>query len=100
MVLVTTSCHCGVINIGMAVDGGQSPDERTFRAAQGCLAGLISGSGQTKINGVPGPRQAIGNGQLTKAKGVGKWNGTGPRRLLWRLDRRSRGPHSDAPVNT
>ena len=42
------------------------------------LAGLISGSGATKINGVAGPRQAIGTGRFTKVKGVGKWNGTGP----------------------
>jgi hypothetical protein len=34
--------------------------------------------GKTKINGVAGPRQAKGIGRFTKAKGSGKWDGTGP----------------------
>ena len=79
MVLVTTNGHCGVINIGMAVNGGHiSATSGKFVMHKIALAGLISGSGQTKINGVAGPRQAIGTGRFTKAKGVGKWNGTGP----------------------
>ncbi len=79
MVLVTTSGHCGVINIGMAVNGGHiSATSGKFVMHKISLAGLISGSGATKINGVAGPRQAIGTGRFTRAKGVGKWNGTGP----------------------
>ena len=79
MVLVTTNGHCGVINIGMAVNGSHiSATSGKFVMHKIALAGLISGSGQTKINGVAGPRQAIGTGRFTKAKGVGKWNGTGP----------------------
>ena len=79
MVLVTTSGHCGVINIGMAVNGGHiSATSGKFVMHKIALAGLISGSGATKINGVAGPRQAIGTGRFTKVKGVGKWNGTGP----------------------
>ena len=42
------------------------------------LAGRIAGSGATKINGVAGPRQAVGTGKFTPAMGSGKWNGTGP----------------------
>jgi len=42
------------------------------------LNGIIAGSGATKINGVAGPRQAFGIGRFTRAKGSGKWNGTGP----------------------
>jgi hypothetical protein len=78
MVLVTTNGHCGVINIGVAVNGGHSSASGKFVMHKIALAGLISGTGQTKINGVAGPRQAIGTGRFTKVKGVGKWNGTGP----------------------
>ena len=79
MVLVTTNGHCGVINIGMAVSGGHiSATSGKFVMHKISLAGLISGSGATKINGVAGPRQAVGIGRFTRSKGVGKWNGTGP----------------------
>jgi hypothetical protein len=79
MQLVTTSGHCGVINIGMAVKAGHiSATSGKFVFHKISLAGKISGSGATKINGVAGPRQAIGTGHFTKAKGKGKWNGTGP----------------------
>ena len=79
MQLVTTSGHCGVIKIGMAVAGGHiSATKGKFVFHTIHLAGLIAGSGATKINGVAGPRQAIGVGKFTKAKGSGKWNGTGP----------------------
>jgi hypothetical protein len=79
MALVTTSGHCGVIKIGMAVAGGHiSATKGKFVFHKIHLAGLIAGSGATKINGVAGPRQAIGVGKFTKAKGSGKWNGTGP----------------------
>ena len=79
MVLVTTSGHCGVINIGMAVNGGHiSATSGKFVAHKIFLNGRIAGSGATKINGVAGPRQAVGTGRFTRAKGSGKWNGTGP----------------------
>jgi len=79
MVLVTTSGHCGVIKMGMAVNGGHiSATGGRFVMHKISLGGMISGSGATKINGVAGPRQAIGTGKFTKAKGTGKWNGTGP----------------------
>jgi hypothetical protein len=79
MVLVTTSGHCGTIKMGMAVKGGLiSATSGKFVRHKISLAGRIAGSGQTKINGVAGPRQAIGTGRFTKVKGSGKWNGTGP----------------------
>ncbi len=79
MVLVTTNGHCGVINIGMAVNGGHiSATSGRFVSHKIALAGLISGTGATKINGVAGPRQAKGTGKFMKVKGIGKWNGTGP----------------------
>ena len=79
MFLVTTSGHCGVINIGMAINGGHiSATSGKFVMHKIFLAGLISGSGATKINGVAGPRLAKGTGRFMKVKGVGKWNGTGP----------------------
>ena len=79
MQLVTTSGHCGVINMGMAVASGHiSATSGKFVMHKIFLNGIISGSGATKINGVAGPRQAIGVGKFTKAKASGKWNGTGP----------------------
>ena len=79
MVLVTTNGHCGVIKMGMAVNGGHiSATSGKFVSHKIALAGLISGSGATKINGVAGPRQAVGTGQFTRVKGSGKWKGTGP----------------------
>lgn len=79
MVLVTTQGHCGVIKIGMAVNGGHiTATSGKFVTHKIALAGLISGSGATKINGVAGPRQAVGTGKFTRVKGSGKWNGTGP----------------------
>ena len=79
MVLATTSGHCGTIKMGMAVKGGHiSATSGKFVMHKIALAGRIAGSGATKINGVAGPRQATGTGHFTKAKGSGKWNGTGP----------------------
>jgi hypothetical protein len=79
MVLTTTNGHCGVIKIGMAVNGGHiSATSGKFVMHRIFLNGLIWGSGATKINGVAGPRQAIGTGHFNRSKGAGKWNGTGP----------------------
>ena len=79
MVLVTTNGHCGVIKIGLAISGNRiSSTSGKFVMHKIKVAGLISGSGQTKLNGVAGPRQAVGTGRFTRSKGVGKWNGTGP----------------------
>ncbi|HEU4476229.1 MAG TPA: hypothetical protein VFR71_05990 [Methyloceanibacter sp.] len=77
MVLVTTSGHCGVIKIGMAVNRGNI-SATSGKYAQDCLGRAHLGSGATKINGVAGPRQAIGTGKFNRTKGGGKWNGTGP----------------------
>ncbi len=79
MALVTTSGHCGVIKMGVAVNRGHiSATSGRFVMHRIFLAGLISGSGATTINGVAGPRLAKGVGRFTRAKGSGKWNGTGP----------------------
>ena len=76
MALVTTSGHCGVIKIGMAVNRGRiSATSGRFVMH---LAGHISGSGATTIKGVAGTRVANGVGHFTRSKGIGKWNGTGP----------------------
>lgn len=91
MVLVTTNGHCGIINIGVAIAGGHiSATGGKFVAHRIFLDGRISGSGATKINGVAGPRQAVGIGKFTKVKGSGKWNGTGPSGVcsgIWTADR-------------
>jgi hypothetical protein len=91
MVLTTTNGHCGIINIGVAVTGGHiSATSGKFVMHKIFLDGRISGSGATKINGVAGPRQAVGIGKFTRAKGSGKWNGTGPSGVcsgVWTADR-------------
>jgi len=91
MVLTTTNGHCGIINIGVAIDGGHiSATGGTFVMHKIFLNGLIWGSGKTKINGVAGPRQAVGVGTFTRVKGSGKWNGTGPSGVcsgVWVADR-------------
>jgi len=79
MALVTTSGHCGVIKIGVAVNGGHiSATSGRFVMHKISRAGLISGSGATKIEGVAGPRQAKGIGHFTPSNVIGKWNVTGP----------------------
>ena len=72
MVLVTTNGHCGVIKMGMAVNGGHiSATSGKFVAQPIQLAGIIYGSGQTKINGVAGPRQAQGISPRPRAAASG-----------------------------
>jgi hypothetical protein len=86
MALVTTSGHCGVIKIGMAVNGGHiSATSGRFVMHKISLAGLISGSGATTIKGVAGPRVAKGVGHFTRSKGSGKWNRTGPSGVCSRI---------------
>jgi len=91
MVLTTTNGHCGIINIGVAVTAGHiSATSGNFVMHKIFLDGLIYGSEKTKINGVAGPRQAVGIGKFTKAEGNGKWNGTGPSGVcsgVWVADR-------------
>jgi hypothetical protein len=78
MVLTTTNGHCG-INIGVAIDGGRiSATTGRFIMHKIFLNGQIWDSGKTKINGVAGPRQAVGIGRFTRVKGSGNWHGTGP----------------------
>ena len=92
MVLVTTNGHCGVINIGMAVNGGHiSATSGKFVMHKIALAGLISGSGadQDQWRGWPAP----GHRDRTVHEGEGRRQverDRALRRLLWRLDRRSR----------
>jgi len=79
MSLVTTNGHCGIINVGLAISGGRisaTSGKFVFRPIH--IAGLISGSGHARMNGVAGPRQAQGIGRFTRTKASGKWNGTGP----------------------
>jgi hypothetical protein len=79
MVLTTTNGHCGIINIGVAIDGGHiSATSGRFVMHKIFLNGQIWGSGKTKINGVAGPREAVGIGSFTRVKGSGNWHGTGP----------------------
>lgn len=79
MSLVTTDGHCGMISVGLAIRGGKITATRgkfVFRPIQ--IAGVVSGSGEARMNGVAGPRTAQGNGRFTRSKGKGKWNGVGP----------------------
>ena len=91
MALVTTSGHCGVIKIGVAVNGGHiSATSGRFVMHKISLAGLISGSGATKIDGVAGP--ACGQGRRTlhalqRQRQVERYRTLG--RLVGNLDRGS-----------
>jgi hypothetical protein len=79
MSLVTTDGHCGIINVALAITGGKivsTSGRFVFRPIH--IVGRISGSGQTRLDGVAGPRQAKGVGRFTRSEGTGKWNGTGP----------------------
>jgi hypothetical protein len=91
MVLTTTNGHCGIINIGVAIDGGHiSATSGRFVTHKIFLNGQIWGQGKTKINGVAGARQAVGVGRFTKVKGSGNWHGTGPSGVcsgVWVADR-------------
>ena len=95
MVLTTTNGHCGVIDIGVAVTGGHiTATSGRFVTHKIFLNGLIWGSGTTKINGVAGPRQAVGTGKFTQREGrrqVERHRALG--RLLGRLGRRPRDAH-------
>jgi hypothetical protein len=79
MVVVTTNGHCGQIKVGLAISGGRissTSGKFVFRPIK--VAGLVSGSGQTRINAVAGPRKAEGIGRFNRSRGSGKWAGTGP----------------------
>jgi hypothetical protein len=91
MILTTTNGHCGIINIGVAIDDGHiSATSGRFVMHKIFLNGQIWGAGKTKINGVAGPRQAVGIGKFTRVKGSGNWHGTGPSGVcsgVWVADR-------------
>lgn len=79
MSLVTTDGHCGVINVGLAIQGSRisaTSGKFVFRPIK--IAGLVSGSGTARMDGVAGPRKAAGTGHFSRSKSKGKWNGTGP----------------------
>jgi hypothetical protein len=79
MILQTTNGHCGKIKVGLAIQAGKiksTSGKFVFHPIH--IVGQIAGGGQTKMNGVAGPRQAVGTGHFNRVKGVGKWNGTGP----------------------
>jgi hypothetical protein len=90
MALVTTSGHCGVIKIGMAVNGGHiSATSGRFVMHKISLAGLISGSGATTIKGVAGRVWPRASDTSRDPKAAASGTAPDPRRLLWNLDRRS-----------
>ena len=79
MVVMTTNGHCGTIKVGLAISGGKisaTSGKLVMRPIK--VAGLVSASGQTKMNAVAGPRQAQGIGRFNGSRASGKWNGTGP----------------------
>lgn len=79
MIAVTTSGHCGKIRIGLAIKGSRiSSTSGKFAFHRIHVAGLISGSGQARLNAVAGPRKAEGIGRFNRSQATGKWSGTGP----------------------
>ncbi|MGD9502459.1 MAG: hypothetical protein AB7V40_08230 [Methyloceanibacter sp.] len=79
MLAVTTNGHCGVIKVGMAINGGRissTGGRFVFHRIQ--LTGRVSGSGQALLTAVAGPRIAKGTGRFNRSRAAGKWSGTGP----------------------
>ena len=91
MFVVTTNGHCGTVKVGLAISGGRiSSTSGRFAFHRIQVAGLVSGTGQTRMNGVAGPRIAKGIGRFVRSRGGGKWAGDRALRyLLGHLDRRS-----------
>jgi hypothetical protein len=79
MVAVTTSGHCGKINIGLGISRGRIYSTGgSFAGYPIQMAGRVSASGQARMNAVAGPRSAQGTGRLGGFRGSGTWAGTGP----------------------
>jgi hypothetical protein len=79
MVAMTTNGHCGNIKVGLAISGGRiSSTSGSFVFHRIKVAGSVSGSGQTRMNAVAGPRNADGTGRFSRSRGGEKWAGTGP----------------------
>jgi hypothetical protein len=79
MVAVTTSGHCGKINIGLGIKSGRIYSTGgSFVRHPIQVDGRISASGQARINAVAGPRIAHGTGRFSRFRGGGTWAGTGP----------------------
>ena len=79
MVASTTSGHCGRIKVGLGIRRGRiysTSGKFVFRPIQ--VAGIVSSSGQAKLNAVAGPRTAHGVGRFNRHRGSGIWSGTGP----------------------
>jgi hypothetical protein len=79
MVAVTTSGHCGKINIGLGISRGRIYSTGgSFAGHPIQLAGRVSASGQARMNALAGPRSAHGTGRFGRFRGSGTWAGTGP----------------------
>lgn len=79
MVAETTSGHCGVVAIGLAIRRGRiQSTSGGFAGYPLQLTGRISSKGQAQMNAVAGPRVAKGAGQFGRFRGSGKWSGSGP----------------------
>jgi hypothetical protein len=79
MVAMTTSGHCGKINIGLGIRSGRIySTSGSFVRHPIQVEGSVSASGQARIKAVAGPRIAHGTGRFSKFQGSGTWNGTGP----------------------
>jgi hypothetical protein len=79
MVASTTSGHCGRIKVGLGIKRGRiysTSGKFVFRPIH--VAGIVSPSGQAKMNAVAGPRTAQGVGRFNRHRGGGTWTGTGP----------------------
>ena len=79
MIVMTTNGHCGTIKVGLAISAGKiSSTSGKFVIRPIKVAGIVSGSGATKMNAVAGPRKAQGIGRFNGSRASGKWNGTRP----------------------
>jgi hypothetical protein len=76
VVVNTTSGHCGADRYGVIISGGVVQYAGSLPVN---VAGRVSPSGHVRVAvGAPGPRYAQGSGRLSKNRGSGIWQGSGP----------------------
>jgi hypothetical protein len=91
MVAVTTRGHCGTVDIGLGVKRGRLFATSGFFAFYPItITGSVSGSGNTHLTAIAGPRIAHGTGRFRRDGASGTWKGKGPSGLcsgVWRASR-------------
>ena len=80
VVAQTTQGHCGSIQFGLAINGGQIYSAGGYYVGgyPAQLGGRVSPSGYMQATAVAGPRIANAAGRFRRFQGSGTWAGSGP----------------------